>query len=87
MLKPLKDNVLITELKEEELKEITGNVLIGVETNKLDVLNYGRVVQPTKEFEQGDVVLYQKLASHKTNYGKPRVVLVPADKIEGAIND
>lgn len=37
------------------------------------------------DFGEGDIILYQKLASHKTNFGSPRQVLVPIENIEGKL--
>lgn len=107
-LQPLNGNVAIVSLKSKEVKEYTSKVLADVETNKIDVLNYGRVVEVGPyTFEQatqlvaltygsevpphlpdlkpGDIVLYQKLAAHSTNFGDPRIVLVPIENIEGKL--
>lgn len=82
---PLGNNILIEPLQEKEIKEYTQKVLTGVETGKLDVLQYGKVANETEDYEIGDVVLYEKLASHMTNFGSPRVVLVDKEHIHGRL--
>lgn len=90
-LVPVNENVVLIPLKKQEVKQYTSKVLSDVETDRLDVLNYGRVVEvfdPTKPtYETGDIVLYQKLAAHKTNFGDPRQVVVPIENIEAKIEE
>lgn len=86
---PLNNNVLVSPLTTKETKEYTSKVLTDVESDKLNVLNYGRVIEVfdpiNARFETGDIVLYQKLAAHKTNFGTPRQILVPSENIEGKL--
>ena len=84
-LVPLLNNVIIEPLKEKEVKEYTQKALTGVETGKMDVLQYGRVAQDTDDFKTGDIVLYEKLAAHKTNFGDPRLLLVDKDHVQGRL--
>lgn len=90
-LVPINENVTLIPLKPQEIKQYTSKVLADVETNRLDVLNYGRVVDifdtTRATFETGDVVLYQKLAAHKTNFGDPRQVVVPFENIEAKVEE
>lgn len=90
-LVPINENVTVIPLKPQEVKKYTSKVLTDVETNRLDVLNYGRVVEvfdPTKAtYETGDIILYQKLAAHKTNFGDPRQVIVPFENIEAKLEE
>lgn len=90
-LVPVNNNVTLIPLKPQEVKQYTSKVLTDVETSRLDVLNYGRVVElfdPTKAiYETGDIVLYQKLAAHKTNFGDPRQVVVPFESIEAKLEE
>jgi hypothetical protein len=87
-LSPLNGNITLIPLTSKEVKEYTAKTLTDVETTKMDVLNYGRVVDPsTSQLKAGDIVLYQKLASHKTNLGSPRELLVPLTEIEGKLTE
>ena len=90
-LKPLNGNVSVIELKPKEVKEVTAKTLIDTGSTKYEVLQYGRVVGVSQkevglvDVAPGDIILYQKLASHKTNFGDPRIVLVPIEKIEAGL--
>lgn len=98
-LKPLNENIVVAPLKTKEVQEYTGKFLVEPDSNKMDVLSYGRVINADapanarkaltgSDFvavKSGDIILYQKLASHKTNFGDPRLVLVPIESIEGVL--
>ncbi len=86
-LVPLLDNVVIEPIKSKDIKQYTGKTLSDVETSGMDILQYGKVAQPNKGFAIGDVVLYEKLASHKTNVGDPRLVLVDFNHIQGVLEN
>lgn len=78
-------NVILEPLTERDTKEYTGKTLTGVETTSMDVLQYGRVAVEYKDLKVGDIVLYEKLAAHKTNFGNPRLLLVDDDHIQGRL--
>lgn len=84
-LEPLLSNIVVEPIKPKDVKLYTGKVLSDVETGGMNVLQYGKVVQDSPDFKAGDIILYEALASHKTNIGEPRVVLVPIDHIQSKL--
>lgn len=87
-LTPQKYHIIVIPLKTSEVKEYTGKLLSDVETTGMDVLQYGRVVSPGKSiYEAGDVVLYPRIASDKTNFGDPRQVIVEAAHIKAHLEE
>lgn len=85
-LLPKNGNVVLVELKNKEVQEYTGKALLDVDANSLNVLNYGRVISSaSSNYVEGDVVLFQKLAAHKTNFGTPRQYIVPDTEIEAKL--
>lgn len=92
-LVPYGNNLVIEPIKAKDVKQFTGKVLADIETSGMDVLQYGRVVaikvadEIAFNIEEGDIVLYEKLASHKTNVGDPRQVLVDIDHIHAKLEE
>lgn len=87
-LQPLNDNISVIELKAKEIKEYTGKALADVDSGKMNVLNYGRVVSSSSDkFKAGEVVLFQKLAAHKTSFGVPSELVVPIEHIEAKLEE
>lgn len=91
-LVPLLDNVVIEPIKPKDIRLYTGKVLADVETKGMDVLQYGKIAQDgthinNENFKAGDIVLYERLASHKTNIGETRLVLVNIEHIQGRLED
>lgn len=88
---PSDNNIVVVPLKPKEVKEYTQKVLTDTETSNMDVIQYGRVVISEIAYRDiykpGDVVLYQKLASHKTNFGDPRQVIVPIEYIQATLKE
>lgn len=84
---PLLDNVVIEPIKPKDIRLYTGKILADVETKGMDVLQYGKVAQDSPDFKVGDIVLYERLASHKTNIGETRLVLVNIEHIQGRLED
>ncbi len=81
--------ITVTPLKTSEIKEYTGKLLSDVETPGMDVLQYGRVVTVPYtngewkfDYTVGDIVLYPRLASDKTNFGEPRQVIVETQHVK-----
>lgn len=88
-LVPQNNNVSLIEIKSKELKDITGKTLVDVDSSKINVLNYGRIVsapEPTG-FKEGEIVLFQKLAAHKTSFGIPSELIVPVEHIEAKLSE
>lgn len=85
----LHNNVLIEPIKAKDTSRYTSKLLADVDTNSMDVLQYGKVVWTmiNNQVKVGDVVLYEKLASHKTNFGNPRLVLVDIEHIQGKLEE
>ncbi len=87
---PSPENILVEPLKSKETKEYTAKALADVETSHMNELQFGRIIHGSlkwgQEFGAGDIVLYQKLAAHNTNFGTPRQILVPIEQIEGALS-
>lgn len=87
-LVPQPGHMIVVPLKSAEVKEYTGKTLSDVETSTMDVLQYGRVVRAGKSiYEVGDIVLYPKLASDKTNFGEPRQVIVQAEHVKAYLKE
>lgn len=93
-LVPSSKNIIVVPLKPRETKEYTSKVLADVETSNMDIIQYGRVIvgtdnvyKPKYFYKPGDIVLYQKLASHRTNFGDPRQVIVPMEYIEASLEE
>lgn len=93
-LVPQSGYITVVPLKTNEVKEYTGKLLADVETSNMDVLQYGRVVdipgfipEFKHEYNIGDIVLYPKLASDKTNFGEPRQVIVQAEHVKGYLEE
>lgn len=84
-LEPRLENVVIEPIKPKDVRNYTGKTLSDVETSGLDVLQYGKVVEDAEDLKAGDIILYEKLASHKTNIGDPRQVLVHIEHIQGRL--
>lgn len=91
-LEPLQNNIVVEPIKPKDVKNYTGKTLSDVETMGMDVLQYGKVIRvhaPDKDhhctFSADDIVLYEKLASHKTNIGDPRQVLVNIEHVQGQL--
>lgn len=86
-LEPLLSNVVVEPIKPKDVKLYTGKVLSDVETGGMNVLQYGKIAQDCVDCDlmAGDIVLYEALASHKTNIGEPRLVLVPIDHIQSKL--
>lgn len=83
--------ITVIPLKPSETKEYTGKLLSDVETTGMDVLQYGRVISQgdstAYDYAAGDIVLYPKLASDKTNFGEPRQVIVEAGHIKAYLKE
>jgi co-chaperonin GroES (HSP10) len=89
MLKPLKGEVVLVEMTPEEIRTLTERTLISPETYSMDVLQFGHVyavAEDVSKVQTGDVVLYEKLASHQTNVGDPRQLLVDAKHIHATLD-
>lgn len=91
---PQNGHITVIPLKSSETKEYTGKLLNDVETTGMDVLQYGRVVLIPSiskgyewDFGIGDIVLYPKLASDKTNFGEPRQVIIEAEHVKGYLEE
>lgn len=95
ILKPNNGYCVVAPLKTSETKQYTGKMLNDVETNGMDVLQYGRliydVIGPQDKlvghFRAGLIIVYPKLASDKTNFGDPRQVLVELQHIKGYLEE
>ncbi len=88
-LTPLNGNLAVMPLNKKEIQQYSQKVLLDVETSRMAVLSYGRVISVPKkceDFSPNDIILYQKLASHVTNFGD-RQILVPVEQIEGKIEE
>lgn len=91
---PQPGHITVAPLKTGEIKEYTGKLLNDVETTGMDVLQYGRVIlvpetSPGFEFmyKTGDIVVYPKLASDKTNFGDPRQVIVEVGHVKAHLEE
>lgn len=90
-LKPLADRVTLVELTKEEIQQLTARALTNLESQKLDVLQYGRIIDRCHlndgldVMRIGGIVLFEKLAAHKTNFGTPRQLIVPIENIHGEL--
>lgn len=91
---PMSGYITVIPLKPAEIKQYTSKVLSDVETSGMDVLQWGKVVaQPDFDplyqpgYKVGDVVLYPKLASDKTNFGDPRQVIVEVGHVKARISN
>lgn len=84
---PQSPNITVVPLKTSETKQYTGKVLTDVETTGMDVLQYGRVVSGGSEYKEGDIILYPKLASDKTNFGDPRQVIVEVGHVKAHLEE
>lgn len=84
---PSDNNIVVVPLKPKEVKDYTEKVLTDTETSNMDVIQYGRVIYGNDTYQAADIILYQKLASHKTNFGDPRQVIVPVDYIQATLKE
>lgn len=95
-LVPAGPHITVIPLKPAEVQEYTGRKLADVETAGHDVLQYGRVElvsmtitdsKLTPVIKHGDIVLYPRLASDRTNFGDPRQVIVEVQHIKAYLKE
>lgn len=89
-ISPKPEEVVLTELTNEEVRKLKNRVLASNETNGFGVLQYGRIVElsPATEYTSlvvGQVVLFEDLHAHKTDFGDPRQLIVPIEAIHGTL--
>lgn len=90
---PQSGHITVIPLKSSEVKEYTGKLLNDVETSGMDVLQYGRIITTDDSedhacmFKSGDIILYPRLASDKTNFGDPRQVIVEVGHIKAYLEE
>lgn len=85
---PQPGHITVVPLKTSEIKEYTGKLLADVETSGMDVLQYGRVVNPgDSTYAPTGIVLYPRLASDKTNFGDPRQVIVEVGHVKACLQE
>lgn len=91
-LTPRHDSVVVVQLEPEEIQELLDRKLISLETDSVNVLQYGRVVSIPLGTEYpslipGSIVLYAGLGADKTNFGDPRQLIVPYEDIKASLNE
>lgn len=84
---PSEGHITVIPLKSSETKQYSGKLLSDVETAGMDVLQYGKVVEAFELYASGDIVLYARLASDKTNFGDPRQVIVELEHVKGRVEE
>lgn len=83
---PSEKNLVAIKLKNKEAQKYLGSALASTDPNKIDHLSLARVISGSGEYKPEDIILYQEIASHKTNFGVPKQVLIPLEHIEGKID-
>lgn len=92
-LVPRPGHISVVPLKTSEVKQYTGKQLSDVETPGMDILQYGRVMTTDSSedhacvFKSGDIILYPRLASDKTNFGDPRQVIVEVGHVKAYLQE
>lgn len=90
ILTPLSGMLSIIELTKDEVRKMTDRHLITSEQRTLDVLQYGRVVSTAPDVTKAkpaDIILYEKLACHVTNFGTPRQSLIHHDHVHATLTE
>lgn len=82
------ENLVIEPIERKNVKDYTGKSLSDVETNSMDILQFGKILYTNdNEYKIDDIVLYEKLAAHKTNIGSPRQILVNSQHVQAKLKE
>lgn len=88
ILQPLSSNLSIIELTPDEVRTVTERKLVAQEQRTLDVLQYGKVLITGSEVTRassGDIILFEKLACHVTNFGNPRQYVIDETHVQARL--